>query len=100
MQNYLKLENFNTTGAQTLFRYRTRMANYGENFRGLKDPVQCGLCATHLDNQKMSFENCPVLKKNIDMSGKYCQIFSASVPSFLVNTLVEMDKFREEAKVL
>ena len=76
------------------------MANYGENFRGLKDQVQCDLCATHLDNKKMSFENCHVLKKNIDMSGKYCQIFSASVPSSLVNTLVEMDKFREESKVL
>ena len=32
MQNYL-----------TLFRYRTRMANYGEKCCGLKDPIQCGL---------------------------------------------------------
>ena len=99
MQNYLKLENINTTGAQTLFRYRSRMANYGENFRGQNDPVPCPLCKTHLDNQKMCFENCPVIKDNLHISGKYSQIFSVSVPSALANTLLEMDKSPEDTKV-
>ena len=96
MQSYLKLENMHTFGAQTLFKYRTRMANYGENFRGMRDPVTCGLCKTHLENQKMCFENCPVLKENISIHGEYNQIFGASVPSSLVNTLMDIDKFREE----
>ena len=34
MQNYLKLENINADEARTFFRYRTRMAQCGENFRG------------------------------------------------------------------
>ena len=62
MQNYLNLENINKTGAQTLFKYRVRMANYGENFRGGPNPVSCPLCKNHLDNQKMAFENCQILR--------------------------------------
>ena len=47
IQNYFKLENINTNEAQTLFRYRVRMAKYGENFRGKKSPIMCPLCHTH-----------------------------------------------------
>ena len=35
MQNYLMLENINKAGAQTLFKYRVRMANFGEDYRQL-----------------------------------------------------------------
>ena len=96
MQRYLKLENLTTIEAQALFRYRVRMANYGENFRGRNTSILCPLCNTHLDNQKMCFENCQVLKKHITMSGSYNQIFNPSVPKDVVQTLMKMDKFREE----
>ena len=78
----------------------SRMANYGEHFRGRNDPVACPQCKTDLDNQKMCFEKNPVIKDNLCiLSGNYSQVFSASVPSALVNTLLEMDKFREVTKV-
>ena len=47
---------------------------------------------THLQGQKMCFENCSVLKGSIPI-----QIVCAYVPSSLVNTLLNIDKFREEA---
>ena len=56
---YLKLEQINTIntqGAQTLFKYRVRMANFSENFRGKNGPSACPLCGNHLDNQKMQNE--------------------------------------------
>ena len=96
LQNYLKLEILNATEAQTLFRYRVRMANYGENFRGKENEILCPLCHTHLDSQKMCFENCPVLRQNIKLSGSYHQIFNTAVPSEIVQTLSLIDKFREE----
>ena len=96
LQNYLKLESLNTTEAQTLFRYRVRMANYGENFRGKENAILCPLCYTHLDSQKMCFENCPVLRQNITISGSYDQIFNTSVSTEVVQTLSMIDKFREE----
>ena len=56
----------------------------------------CPLCFSHLDSQKMCFENCPVLRQNITMSGSYQQIFNTNVPIEIVQTLCMMDKFREE----
>ena len=96
MQEYLKLENLNTTEALTLFRYRVRMAKYGENFRGNNKEILCPLCNTHLDNQKMCFESCSVLKKHIEIFGSYDQIFDPYVPNEVAQTLIKMDKFREE----
>ena len=72
------------------------MAKFGENFRGKNESILCPLCSKHIDNQKMSFENCQVLKENIRISGNYDQIFNPSVPQELVNILVQIDKFRED----
>ena len=96
MQIYLMLENINKAGAQTLFKYRVRMANFGENYRGGPSPVSCPMCHTHLDNQKMAFENCQVLRQNISINGSYTSIFSTSVNSEVVKSLQDIDKFREE----
>ena len=96
MQNYLKLENLNNYQAQTLFRYRVRMAKFGENFRENKKSVLCPLCFNHLDSQKMGFENCSVLKNNLKISGNYQFIFKSSVPTDTVESLVQIDKFRNE----
>ena len=72
------------------------MANYGENFRGKKELILCPLCSKHLDGQQISFENCPVLKENIKITGNYSQIFNPSVPQELAIILVQIEKFREE----
>ena len=80
----------------TLFRYRVKMANYGKNFRGKINVVLCPLYNTLLDNQKMCFENCPVLKKHILITGSYEQIFDTFVSRETVQILMKIDKFREE----
>ena len=51
------------------------MAIFHENFRGEKGHLLCSLCYTHLDSQAMAF-NCPKLKAEIDIRGKYEDIFS------------------------
>ena len=99
IQEYLKLEHINTQGAQTLFKYRVRMANFSENFRGKNGPSACPLCGNHLDNQKMNFENCQVLKDNVEISGEYKQIFNTYIPSALVKSLQNIDIFREEQTI-
>ena len=96
MQKYLRLENLYASGARTLFRYRTRMANFGENFREGSAAVNCPLCGLHLDNQEMAFYNCPVIKANVKIRGQYEDIFKKNVSTELVNTLDNISKFREE----
>ena len=86
----------NTLGAQTLFKYRVRMANYGENFRGLAGPAVSPVCTKHLDNQKMGFENRKTLRDNIEISGNYMDIFCTDVPQNLVVTLQKIEMFRDE----
>ena len=44
----------------------------------------------------MGFENCTVLRRNIIISGRYNQIFETVIPSDIVETLVKIEKFREE----
>ena len=41
MQNYLLDENLTSEEMKTVFKYRTRMEDYGENFRGGKTQVIC-----------------------------------------------------------
>ena len=96
LQNYLKLEVLNASEAQMLFKYRVRMASYGENFRGEENAILCPLCYTHLDSQKMCYENCPVLRQNIKISGSYNQIFDTSVSIEVVQTLSRIDRLRDE----
>ena len=95
-QKYFKLDNMNTVGAQTLFKYRVRMANYGENFRGLAGQAVCPLCTKHLDNQKIGFEHCKTLSDNVIISGNYMEIFCTVVPQNLVHTLQRIEIFRDE----
>ena len=44
----------------------------------------------------MAFYNCPVIKDNVKIEGRYEDIFENTVPSDLVKTLVNIEKFRKE----
>ena len=84
LQEYLKLSTKTREAAQTLFRYRVIMANYGEYFRRGNGPVNCPLCGSHLDGQKMGFENCPFIKSKVQIAGNYKDIVSSQVKSDMV----------------
>ena len=61
MQDHFNSEQVTVMEAQNLFNYRTRMADYSENYRGHMGPKTCPLCKTHLDCQSLSF-HCPEAK--------------------------------------
>ena len=71
------------------------MANFSENFRGASGPQVCPLCKTHLDSQNLSFQ-CPLVKENVKIEGQYYTIFTDNTDTKLVNTLVNVTKFRDE----
>ena len=89
-QDYLK--DMNKEKAQAVFAYRTRMAQYSDNYRDNRGHLPCPLCLAHLDCQSVSF-NCPVVKENFCIMGKYEQIFSGDIPLELAQTLFDIDKF-------
>ena len=99
MQSYLKLKDITPEDAKLIFAYRTRMAKFGENFRGPHGPKLCPLCLSHLDNQPMAF-NCPVIKPKLNETGKYDYIFRSEIPSETIENLKIITKLREEKMVM
>ena len=75
MQGYLKESEVTPRQAKTMFKFRTRMANFSENFKGGNDTKPCPLCETGLDTQAHSFQ-CRVIKQNIKVNGNLMDIFA------------------------
>ena len=95
MQDYLLLENMTKNEEIALFKFRTRMAPFAENFRAGKISSPCPLCLSHLDSQEESF-NCAVLKKVLDIRGKYSDIFKSKFSDKLNKTLRKNYNYRKE----
>ena len=53
MQQYLKDKTINTHQAKAAFKFRTRMANFSDNFKGGEPTKKYPLCndSDHLDTQ-------------------------------------------------
>ena len=97
MQGYLRSKTINTEDKKLIFSYRTRMANFSENFRGPAGPKQCPLCSTHLDNQPMAF-NCPTVKPQLNAAGKYEGIFKTEIPLETLKNIKIIKQNREKIK--
>ena len=96
MQNYLHLESMSQKEAVILFKFRKKMAPFGENFKAGQFRTNCTLCFTHIDSQEESF-NCVAMNKLMKIRGNYCDIFSDQVSQDLVRTLSNIYNFRKES---
>jgi hypothetical protein len=99
LQDYLCLKTMNACQAKALFKFRVRMAPFGENFRGGQATILCPLCKKHPDGQAESFD-CLVIKTVIEVKGQYKQIFGCQFPAELVKTVQSIYMFREEHRKL
>ena len=93
LQNYLN--ELNKREGQTMFSYRTRMSNYGQNYSGNGRPNICPLCHSHIDSQKWSYQ-CSRIKENVTIENSYSDIFSEKIKRDTVNTVMRIEKFRKE----
>ena len=99
IQDYFLLTNMNTSEAKAMFKFRVRMAPFGENFKGGQATFICPLCKLHPDGQAESF-NCTEVKKLIDVKGEYQHIFGWKFSTELVKTIHSIYNFREEYRKL
>ena len=97
MQSYLKDDNIRVDQARTIFRYRTRMARYWENFKGGRPPDPCPVCkeAQSVDSQAHSF-HCEVTASNVSINGNFCNIFGVKVDEKTAKTVENIEKFRAQ----
>ena len=99
LQDYLLLTKITTLEAKSLFKFRLRMAPFGENFRGGQKIVLCPLCKVHPDGQSERFL-CIEMRKLVEVKGDYNLIFTQNIPSELVKTVHSIYNLREELRKL
>ena len=97
MQDYLELKTMNRKEAIVLFKFRTRMSPFAENFKSGNLCTVCPLCLSHVDSQEESF-NCVTLKKVLTIRGNYKDIFTNTFTEELVQTLYAIYNYRKEFK--
>ena len=98
MQDYLSLENVTVNQAKVLLKFRTRMANYGQNVKGTNKLSQCQLCDEHLDSQDTICQ-CKTNMKNFNTNFNYDDIFLEKIEVNLIKTLETIYKFKENEQV-
>jgi hypothetical protein len=95
MQDYLKSNEFTTNEVRTIFSFRTRMANFGENFKNGRTHVPCPLCHLHLDTQAMAFQ-CSKVLEEVRIDGSYEDLFKEKISKDLAKTIVNIVEFRKK----
>ena len=96
IQNYLMDENLSTNEMKTVFKYRTRMEKFGENYRGGKSQVICPLCSLHLDNQSLSFQ-CPIIKEKLNITGEMEDIYKENIKVETIKAVCKISDYRNQA---
>ena len=91
-------ENITVKEAKNIFKYRTRVANFKDNFKNNHDGgMECPLCLEQPDSQAHSVL-CPVIKANIDVRGEYSEIFTHEISKEISQTLLNITLFRESMR--
>ena len=95
IQKYLIREDISYEQKKIVFKFRTQMAIFGENYRGGRVEVICPLCETHLDKQELSYE-CPTIKKEVAITGSFSDIYSEEIELNTVETIKKITEVRKE----
>ena len=94
MQEYLLSEEITTDQKRNLFSFRTRMAEFSENYPSGNDVLPCKMCDLHRDCQAHSV-SCHETMKHVRVKGKYEEIFANNVSrdsALMLNQITEIRK--------
>ena len=94
IQGYLKNKDISVTQAQILIKFRTRMADYENNYKGTSTNQRCKLCQNHSDNQEEIYI-CDFNLQNLNLCGKYEDLFKCDVDISVMKSLEALYKLRE-----
>ena len=85
-----------SSSSRTIFRYRVRMENFGENYRGGAVSITCPLCNLHIDSQEMSFK-CPIIRDMIDIKGDISDIYEEDIDKQTIQTILKITNYRKKS---
>ena len=95
MQDYFMKEDFDNYQKKTIFKLRTRMESFGENFRCGKNYVICPLCGLHRDSQDLCLQ-CPIIRQDIKSNGSISDIYGNEFENNIVHTIIKALEKRNE----
>ena len=82
LQNYLTMPGLSLEVRRNVFLFRTRMLDFGENFRGSRSEVLCPFgCYLKKDSQFHSFE-CNGRMQKLNVDGEYKDLFKVKIAQF------------------
>ena len=93
IQDYLKSKTLNLNEILNLFKCRSRMAEFGENYRAGFDIVLCPLCLDGRDDLAHSFQY-NIIKQEIDIKGDISKIYGKRIPKDTAETITKILKIR------
>ena len=96
IQNYLSSEEITLSQKRNIFLFRTRMADYEENFSSgsIQQITPCRICLMHGDSQAHSVEYYETLK-SVTKKGNYKEIFSNRISTDTAIMLHEISEARK-----
>ena len=93
LQDYFKDPQLSVENKRDIFSARTRMADFGENFKGPRTFVVCPFLCNQRDSQSHSF-TCSGVTQKIEIKGSYKDIFEMSIPATTGYTLTKIKRMR------
>ena len=95
IQSYLISDELSLSQKRNIFLFRSRMADYSENYRDGTNVVKpCRICKSHSDCQTHSV-SCQLTLKSVKARGNYSEIFSNNISSNTSKILEEITEVRK-----
>ena len=94
IQSYFHLDGIKAETMRNMFRFRTRMTPYGENFRNGSESVVCPLCGTHEDSQTWATK-CPAMRNEITDNYDLGKCFEEDITTEAANNLDHVMNIRK-----
>ena len=95
MQNYFLREDVKIEQKRLIFKYRTRMAEFGENFRAGRHTVMCPFCDLHLDSQDLGAK-CLIMKTHMKIIGNISDVYSEHISNGTIETIEKISEYRKQ----
>ena len=91
--NIISRSKLSVENKRYVFSFRTRMADFGQNFRGHRNFVVCPFVCNQRDSQSHSF-TCLGIGQKVEIVGKYEDIFDMNIPVTTGYTLTKIKRMR------
>ena len=96
IQNYIKSKDVTTDDARLVFKFRTHMLNFANNYGHLNEDKACPLCKNHEDDQD-TLEECKYLTDKLKDIKNTKQIYEEEIPLDAISILKRIMKCRKMA---